>query len=364
MSDGRGKHLYTNHRGLAMSTLKTTYIQHPSAVSPAIELTAEGTVTLPLSGIGSLVDVNEGSGPEDGNVLIYDAATTSWVPGESASGEVVIGRELFTASVTGYDWYAAYPAATRIVAEAVGGGGGGGGSSATANRGGGGGGAAAYIKLDVNLAHAAAAGVPLISQADSPGTQEEIWKEFDIVIGAGGTAGTGTGAGGTGGSSWVTFGRGYAVSGPPFNPTNSYQPARILAGRGNFGALNGATATNSNFSQDPSYSFDSGTPVAPSYWLGSYPVPLFDMKRGAAGGPPSNSPCGGAGGFAWPFNGHGGRAFHYYSGTGGAPLVSNDAQTLHGGHGGAGGSKLTTGTSFGGGAGARGSVQITFYGSA
>ena len=29
-----------------MSTLKTTYIQHPSAVGPAIELTAEGAVAL------------------------------------------------------------------------------------------------------------------------------------------------------------------------------------------------------------------------------------------------------------------------------------------------------------------------------
>lgn len=29
-----------------MSTLKTTYIQHPSAEAPAIELNADGTVTI------------------------------------------------------------------------------------------------------------------------------------------------------------------------------------------------------------------------------------------------------------------------------------------------------------------------------
>ena len=51
MSDGRGKHLYTNHRGLAMSTLKTTFIQHPSAVSPSIELTPDGALSFDASAI-------------------------------------------------------------------------------------------------------------------------------------------------------------------------------------------------------------------------------------------------------------------------------------------------------------------------
>ena len=56
MSDGQGKHFYTNHRGLAMSTLKTTYIQHPSAESPAIELHAEGGVVVLKATIEPKID--------------------------------------------------------------------------------------------------------------------------------------------------------------------------------------------------------------------------------------------------------------------------------------------------------------------
>jgi len=40
----------------------------------------------PVASVSALTDVDEGSGFEDGNVLIYDAAGTVWVPGEPAAG--------------------------------------------------------------------------------------------------------------------------------------------------------------------------------------------------------------------------------------------------------------------------------------
>jgi hypothetical protein len=69
-----------------MSTIKVTNIQHPSAESPAIELTAEGTVALPLFGIGDLVDVDEGSGAADGDVLTYDGSSSLWLPQPGLAG--------------------------------------------------------------------------------------------------------------------------------------------------------------------------------------------------------------------------------------------------------------------------------------
>jgi hypothetical protein len=42
-----------------MSTLKTTYIQHPSAASPAIELSAEGFVLLPLLDVVESTDFTD-----------------------------------------------------------------------------------------------------------------------------------------------------------------------------------------------------------------------------------------------------------------------------------------------------------------
>lgn len=73
-----------------MSTIKTTYIQHPSATNPNIELSADGTVALPLSGIGDLANVDEGSGAADGDVLTYDGVSDLWVPAPSAVGGKVL----------------------------------------------------------------------------------------------------------------------------------------------------------------------------------------------------------------------------------------------------------------------------------
>jgi hypothetical protein len=63
-----------------MSTLKTTYIQHPSAEEPSIELSADGTIVLPLSDLGDLSNVDEGSGASDGDVLTYDGVGNVWFP--------------------------------------------------------------------------------------------------------------------------------------------------------------------------------------------------------------------------------------------------------------------------------------------
>jgi hypothetical protein len=54
-----------------MSTIKTTFIQHPSSDEPNIQLNADGTVDLPLSNIEDLANVSVES-PEDGDVLLYD----------------------------------------------------------------------------------------------------------------------------------------------------------------------------------------------------------------------------------------------------------------------------------------------------
>lgn len=69
-----------------MSTIKTTYIQHPSSPSPNLELAADGTISLPLSGIGDLADVDEGSGAADGDVLTYDGVSDLWVPAAGIAG--------------------------------------------------------------------------------------------------------------------------------------------------------------------------------------------------------------------------------------------------------------------------------------
>lgn len=61
-----------------MSTIKTTYIQHPSAASPNLELAADGTVVLPLSDLEDLANVS--GSPSDGQVLSYDSGTSAWSP--------------------------------------------------------------------------------------------------------------------------------------------------------------------------------------------------------------------------------------------------------------------------------------------
>lgn len=60
-----------------MSTIKTTYIQHPSATNPNIELAADGTVALPMFGLEDLDNVS--ATPADGEALVWDAGTSRWV---------------------------------------------------------------------------------------------------------------------------------------------------------------------------------------------------------------------------------------------------------------------------------------------
>jgi len=67
-----------------MSTIKTTYIQHPSATSPNLELAADGTVVLPLSDLEDLANVS--GSPTDGQVLAYDNGTSTWNPTDQLAG--------------------------------------------------------------------------------------------------------------------------------------------------------------------------------------------------------------------------------------------------------------------------------------
>lgn len=90
-----------------MSTIKTTYIQHPSSPSPNLELAADGTISLPLSGIGDLADVDEGSGAADGDVLTYDGSSSLWLPQPGLAGigsNVVqtVKTDTFTTTSTSY----------------------------------------------------------------------------------------------------------------------------------------------------------------------------------------------------------------------------------------------------------------------
>jgi hypothetical protein len=110
-----------------MSTLKTTFIQHPSATEPSIELSADGSIVLPLSGIGDLADVDEGSGAADGDVLTYDGVGNVWFPVAPAGGGFD-ASETITASNASWS----VPAlGSPIVKVTVVGGGGGGGAGET-----------------------------------------------------------------------------------------------------------------------------------------------------------------------------------------------------------------------------------------
>lgn len=86
-----------------MSTIKTTFIQHPSAESPSIELNADGTVALPLSDLEDLANVS--ATPTDGQALVYDAATSSWVAGDvspdALDAAVITTGTLDTARISG-----------------------------------------------------------------------------------------------------------------------------------------------------------------------------------------------------------------------------------------------------------------------
>jgi hypothetical protein len=118
-----------------MSTLKTTFIQHPSATEPSIELSADGSIVLPLSGIGDLADVDEGSGAVDGDVLTYDGVGNVWSPVAPAGGGFD-ASETITASNASWSVPALGSPIVRVVA--IGGGGGGGETSTPSAAGNGG----------------------------------------------------------------------------------------------------------------------------------------------------------------------------------------------------------------------------------
>ena len=99
-----------------MSTLKTTYIQHPSAVGPAIELTAEGTVALPLSNLEDLNNVS--ATPTNGQVLAWNASTENWEP------ITMTVKEKKIAAFTGSGTWTVPAGVTYAIAHMVGGGGG------------------------------------------------------------------------------------------------------------------------------------------------------------------------------------------------------------------------------------------------
>ena len=99
-----------------MSTLKTTYIQHPSAVGPAIELTAEGTVALPLSNLEDLNNVS--ATPTNGQVLAWNASTENWEP------ITMTVKEKKIAAFTGSGTWTVPAGVTYAIAHMLGGGGG------------------------------------------------------------------------------------------------------------------------------------------------------------------------------------------------------------------------------------------------
>jgi hypothetical protein len=79
-----------------MSTLKTTFIQHPSAEEPSIELSADGTIVLPLSDLEDLANVD--GTPTDGQFLAWNSSTSQWEPTTMSVKEKRI--EAFTGSGT------------------------------------------------------------------------------------------------------------------------------------------------------------------------------------------------------------------------------------------------------------------------
>jgi hypothetical protein len=99
-----------------MSTLKTTFIQHPSATEPSIELSEDGTIVLPLSDLEDLANVD--GTPTDGQFLAWNSSTSQWEPTTMSVKEKRIAR--FTGSGT---W--TVPAGvTYAIAHIMGGGGG------------------------------------------------------------------------------------------------------------------------------------------------------------------------------------------------------------------------------------------------
>lgn len=171
-----------------MSTIKTTYIQHPSATSPNLELAADGTVVLPLSDLEDLANVS--GSPTDGQVLSYDNGTSSWNPTDLSVSGVYVGTRYYTSSGT---FSKADPLGTgdigltAVRVQVVGGGGGGGDNGV----GGGGGGSGGYSESFI--------------QASSLASSETV------TVGAGG--GSRSNGGGSSFGSLVTTNGGGGASG-------------------------------------------------------------------------------------------------------------------------------------------------------
>jgi len=107
-----------------MSTIKTTYIQHPSSATPNVELAADGTVVLPLSDLEDLANV--GGSPTDGQVLEYDAGTSSWGPATFTVPPDSAFDSLTTITSSNSTWPIPSLGSPVVRVTAVGGGGGGG----------------------------------------------------------------------------------------------------------------------------------------------------------------------------------------------------------------------------------------------
>jgi hypothetical protein len=99
-----------------MSTLKTTFIQHPSATEPSIELSADGTIVLPLSDLEDLANVD--GTPTDGQFLAWNSATSQWEP------TTMSVKEKRIAAFTGSGTWTVPAGVTYAIAHMLGGGGG------------------------------------------------------------------------------------------------------------------------------------------------------------------------------------------------------------------------------------------------
>jgi hypothetical protein len=218
-----------------MSTLKTTFIQHPSATEPSIELSSDGSIVLPLSGIGDLADVDEGSGAADGDVLTYDGVGNVWSPVAPASDGF---DALATITATNASWPVPSLGSPIVKVTVIGGGGGGGGCepSPGPTDGGVGGTSSFTTSLGTLTALGGYKGIRNASQvgqaarngfcsgngggggrtvsdhaAENGGGGEIKVAYYDltgistanVVVGAGGLAGTGFSAGGVGGTGVV-----------------------------------------------------------------------------------------------------------------------------------------------------------------
>ena len=193
-----------------MSTIRTTRVQHPSSPSANIELNADGTVALPLTGLEDLADVS--GTPVAGDKLVFDG--TNWVP---LAGFVYVTQIRYESD--GSFVKATYPWLRAIRVRAVGAGGGGSGIASGGGAGVGGGGGAYAESFITNIAGLA--------------------STVSVTRGLGGTGSTGGGSGGIGanggGSSFgsLVIANGGSGGAPPrvFNQYNASGGGDATAGQ-------------------------------------------------------------------------------------------------------------------------------------